>query len=101
KDKRFAASSAFAIWDQSHSLAHSRSGRSLSTRAWRGNEPRNGLQYLKDQGYTFRKAREVLTSPDPNFREKLAKVQEILSNLGPNERFFSIDELGPCGIRRK
>ncbi|MBS1526165.1 MAG: IS630 family transposase [Bacteroidetes bacterium] len=58
-------------------------------------------QYLKDQGFKFRKAREVLTSPDPNFREKLANVQSILSKLGPDERFFSIDELGPLGIRMK
>ena len=57
--------------------------------------------HLKDQGFNFRKAREVLTSPDPKFREKLEKVKLILAGLGVNERFFSIDELGPCGIRIK
>lgn len=27
-------------------------------------------QYLKSEGYTYRKAKEVLTSPDPQFRKK-------------------------------
>ena len=54
---------------------------------------------IKDAGYTFRKAKKVLTSKDPNYREKLNKITGILSNLGEKERFFSIDEFGPLAIK--
>lgn len=57
--------------------------------------------YLKKEGYVYRKAREVLTSPDPDFREKLAKITNILSHLGTNERFFSVDEFGPFAVKMK
>ncbi len=56
-------------------------------------------QYLKDEGYIFKKARKVLTSTDPNFREKLSKITEILSNLHSDEKFFSVDEFGPFAIK--
>ena len=54
---------------------------------------------IKSAGYTWRKARLVLTSNDPEYREKLAKIQSVLSTLGPNERFFSIDEFGPFAVK--
>ena len=50
-------------------------------------------------GYNWRKARKVLTSTDPQYQEKLAKIQSILSTLGSNERFFSIDEYGPFAVK--
>ena len=53
---------------------------------------------LKKQGFRWRKARKVLTSRDPDYREKVEKIKAILGNLGPNERFFSIDEFGPFAI---
>ena len=58
-------------------------------------------EYLKKEGYSFKKAREVLTSPDPLFREKLDKIKSILSNLKPNEKFFSVDEFGPFAVKMK
>jgi transposase len=54
---------------------------------------------LRDAGYTMRKARVVLTSHDPEYPEKLARIQGILSALGPDERFFSIDEYGPFAVK--
>jgi transposase len=54
---------------------------------------------IRDAGYTMRKAREVLTSHDPEYPEKLARIQAILSSLGPDERFFSIDEYGPFAVK--
>jgi hypothetical protein len=54
---------------------------------------------IRAAGYEWRKARKVLTSNDQNYREKLAKIQSILSTLGPKERFFSIDEYGPFAIK--
>ena len=57
--------------------------------------------YLKDQGFTFRKAKETLTSPDPDFREKLDKIKNILENLKEDEKFFSVDEFGPFSVKIK
>jgi transposase len=56
---------------------------------------------IRDAGYTMRKAREVLTSTDPEYQEKLAKIRAILSGLGPDERFFSIDEYGPFAVKMR
>lgn len=49
--------------------------------------------------YTFKKSRDVLTSQDPKFREKVQKIQRILRRLKPDEKFFSIDEYGPVGVK--
>jgi transposase len=57
--------------------------------------------YLKKEGYVYRKAREVLTSPDPDFREKMDKITGILQNLGDKEKFFSVDEFGPFAVKMK
>ena len=54
---------------------------------------------IKKEGYRFIKARKVLTSNDPLYREKLEEMASILSNLKPNEKFFSIDEFGPFAIK--
>ncbi|MGE3745379.1 MAG: IS630 family transposase [Sphingomonadaceae bacterium] len=55
----------------------------------------------RDAGYQWRKARIQLTSKDPAYRDKLAAVQNILSNLQPDEAFFSIDEFGPFAVKMK
>ncbi len=47
---------------------------------------------IKAAGYKWRKAKIVLTSNDPTYKEKLARIRYILSNLQPDEAFFSIDE---------
>lgn len=57
--------------------------------------------YIKQSGFKFKKAREVLTSPDPDFREKVEHIKAILANLQPDEKFFSIDEYGPRAIKPK
>src|ERR1019366_2816005 len=58
-------------------------------------------EYFTSAGYKFKKAKKVLTSDDPNYREKLAKITDALSQLAPNEKFFSIDEFGPFSIRMR
>lgn len=58
-------------------------------------------EYIKKLGYSFKKAKETLTSPDPNFREKLENITKILSNLKPNQKFFSVDEFGPFAVKTK
>ena len=55
----------------------------------------------KAAGYKWRKARVVLTSNDPNYDEKLSRIRSILSALGPDEAFFSIDEFGPFAVKAK
>jgi transposase len=59
----------------------------------------NIRQIIRNAGYKFRKARKVLTSTDPQYREKLAEVTRILSGLTDSQRFFSIDEFGPFAVK--
>lgn len=59
----------------------------------------NIRKIIKNEGYRFIKARKVLTSNDPLYREKLKEITAILSNLNPKEKFFSIDEFGPFAIK--
>jgi len=57
--------------------------------------------YIRKEGFAFRKAKRVLTSPDPLYREKMAKITSILSNLAQDEKFFSVDEFGPFSVKRQ
>jgi transposase len=56
---------------------------------------------IKAAGYKWRNAKIVLTSNDPTYKEKLARIRHILSSLQPDEAFFSIDEYGPFAIKAK
>ena len=56
---------------------------------------------IKGAGYTWRRAKVVLTSNDPLYRQKLRRIQAALSLLREDERFFSIDEFGPFAIKMK
>ncbi len=57
------------------------------------------MRVIKNEGYRFKNAKIVLTSTDPEYKEKLNEITAILSNLSPNDRFFSIDEFGPFAIK--
>ncbi len=54
---------------------------------------------INNAGFNYRKAKKSLTSNDPKYKEKLKIITDILSNLGQNEKFFSIDEYGPFAIK--
>jgi transposase len=56
-------------------------------------------EITQSAGWRWRKARKVLTSTDPEYREKVQKLQSILAQLQENEAFFSIDEFGPFSVR--
>jgi len=56
---------------------------------------------IKGAGYKWRKARIVLTSNDPEYKIKVGAIQEILSQLGVEDAFFSIDEYGPFAVKKK
>jgi transposase len=56
---------------------------------------------IRNAGYRFLKARKVLTSNDPQYREKVDRIHQILSTLKRQERFFSIDEFGPLAVKEQ
>jgi transposase len=56
---------------------------------------------LPRTGYTWRQARRVLTSPDPNYHEKVELLLKTLHSLGRNEMFFFLDEWGPVHVRKR
>lgn len=58
-------------------------------------------QIVKAAGFRWRHAKVVLTSNDPEYQAKLDRIHTILSNLQPDERFFSIDEYGPFAIKKR
>jgi transposase len=58
-------------------------------------------EHIRSQGYSFKKARKVLTSPDPEYLPKLKEITRILSGLQEDEAFFSIDEFGPFSVKRQ
>jgi transposase len=55
---------------------------------------------LKQAGLRWKKSRKVLTSPDPNYREKVELLLRTLHSLKADEDLFFIDELGPLQVRR-
>ena len=57
-------------------------------------------RYLREAKFAIKKARRVLTSPDPDYREKVDNLLTILHSLGPDELLFFIDELGPLKVRK-
>ena len=56
---------------------------------------------IKEAGYKWRRARIVLTSKDPDYCTKVEAIKKILSELAPDEAFFSIDEYGPFAVKKK
>jgi transposase-like protein/transposase len=59
------------------------------------------IRIIRGAGYRFVKARVVLTSNDPSYREKVDRIHRILSRLKPTERLFSIDEFGPVAVKQQ
>jgi transposase len=56
---------------------------------------------LRSAGCRWRKARRVLTSPDPLYHEKVELLLNTLHSLGENEMFFFLDEWGPTQVRKR
>ena len=55
---------------------------------------------LKEAGLMWKQSRRVLTSPDPNYREKVELLLKTLQALKIDEDLFFIDELGPLQVKR-
>jgi hypothetical protein len=58
-------------------------------------------EIIVNGGWKWRLARRVLTSNDPEYREKVDRIKKTLAELGKEEAFFSIDEYGPFAIKKK
>jgi DDE superfamily endonuclease len=56
---------------------------------------------IRGAGYRWLKAKQVLTSKDPEYRTKLDSVKSILRGLREDEGFFSIDEFGPIAVLKR
>jgi transposase len=56
---------------------------------------------IKNAGYGWRKARRTLTSPDPNYQEKVELLSGTLLSLTESELFFFLDEWGPVQVRKR
>jgi len=57
-------------------------------------------QTIKEAGYTWRRARKVLTSNDPEYKNKVAKILSALQSLSGDDTFFFIDEAGPWAAKK-
>lgn len=55
---------------------------------------------INNAGYKMKKAKQVLTSPDPNYRQKVELVLKTIQSLKSDEMFFFIDELGPLRVKK-
>jgi len=56
---------------------------------------------IKEAGFRWLKAKEVLTSRDPDYRSKLNEIKRILGGLTKDDGFFSIDEYGPFAVKHR
>lgn len=57
-------------------------------------------KHLRNSGYTMRRARQVLTSSDPDYRARVEVLLQTLQTLGEKELLFFIDELGPLAVKK-
>ncbi len=63
--------------------------------------PKGSLKrIIKETNYTWRHARKVLTSTDPEYKQKIEIVFETLRATKPNEAFFFVDEFGPYKVKK-
>jgi transposase len=56
---------------------------------------------LQSTRYRWRKARKVLTSPDPRYHEKVELLLKTLHSLSGSEMFFFLDEWGPVQVKKR
>ena len=56
---------------------------------------------IKKAGYGWKKAHRVLTSPDPDYHEKVERLLRVLWSLTADEMFFFLDEWGPIQVKKR
>jgi len=55
---------------------------------------------LKTLGYSFKKAKKVLTSEDPLYEKKVAIIKDVKMNLTVDDAFYFVDEAGPWAVKK-
>lgn len=55
---------------------------------------------IRNAKYTWRRARIVLTSPDPEYRIKVERLLDTLHRLKEGDSFFFVDEVGPYRVKK-
>ncbi len=55
---------------------------------------------IRNAKYSWRHARMVLTSPDPEYKTKVKRILETLHGLKEGDCFFFIDEVGPYRVKK-
>lgn len=55
---------------------------------------------IKEAQYTWKRARTMLTSKDPLYREKVNQLLSTLHSLTSADAFFFIDEAGPWRVKK-
>ena len=55
---------------------------------------------IKEANYSWHRARTMLTSKDPLYREKVKRLIDALQSLTPSDAFFFIDEAGPWRVKK-
>src|SRR5262249_34790928 len=58
------------------------------------------VRHLRKSGYTMRRARQILTSSDPDYATKVETLVQTMRALGDNELLFFVDELGPLAVKK-
>ena len=56
---------------------------------------------IRAAGVQWKQAHVALTRKDPDYRAKLDAIRATLANLGADEAFFSVDELGPVAVKMR
>jgi transposase len=57
-------------------------------------------RFLRQSNYRIKKARTVLSSPDPKYRNKVELLLQTLQTLKADDLFFFVDELGPLRVKK-
>jgi transposase len=94
------------VHDRPHSFGISRSNWNLSSLALAYSQKYDekisrstASRFLRQSDYRMKKARKVLSSPDPKYRDKVELLLQTLHTLKGDELFFFVDELGPLRVK--
>jgi len=95
------------VHDRPHSFGINRSNRNLSSLALAYGQKYHekisrstASRFLRQSDYCMKKARKILSSPEPKYREKVDLLLQTLHCLKSDDRFFFVDELGPLRVKK-
>ncbi len=62
--------------------------------------PRTAGRHIRNCGYSVKRSKQILTSTDPNYHDKVELLLKTLHSLKPRETLFFIDEVGPIRVKK-